>query len=426
LTTGAEAVSPRPPRRFGLGALALGPGLVYILSSVGPSDLVSGSIAGATYGYSLLWLLAAGMVARYVIVGATARYVMVSGESLIGGYGRISRWVVGLWFLVAVVKRHTSVLAKLLLLGAAAHLVLPLPTRHSAAIWGLSSWTLGFVLMFRGRYRLIEKLSKPLGVVMGSCLAATALFSRPDPVELVRGALTPVLPVAQGLYSPTLVLMAVLSAATASFGNLKYSANLHEKGWRDLSFLSIQRRELLVSMCGMFCMLASIQVAAAGALQPHGIQIGSVEDLIPIFGGIFGRGGRIILGVTLWCMVFSDYLGDGASYGVMFSDAYYRFVRKSPDASRQKAGEMPAYRWVVLFLFVSPLYALLTDWTPIGLVLVKSALNLAALPVVTLPVLRLTADRHIMGDHANGWFTNSVLVLTTISAFYFGYQVWLS
>ena len=383
---------------------------------------MSGSIAGATYGYSLLWLLVAGLVARFTILNATARYVMVTGESLIGGFGRISRWLVLLWFIVAVIKRHTSVLAKLLLLGAAAHLLLPLPTRHSAAIWGLSSWTVGFVLMFWGRYRLIETLSKPLALVMGSCLAVTALLSTPDPLELVKGALTPVLPVPQGPYSPAVVFMVVMSAAMASFGNLKYSANLHEKGWRDLSFLSIQRRELIVSMCGMFCILALIQIAAAGALKPRGIHVGAVEDLIPIFGDIFGYGGRIILGVTLWCMVFSNYLGDGAGHAVMFSDAYYRFIRKSPDASRQKAGEMPAYRWVLLFLFISPLYALSTDWTPIGLVLVKAALSVVAIPIVTLPVLRLTADRRIMGDYANGWFTNSVLALTTISAFYFGYQ----
>ena len=401
----------------------MGPGVVFILGAVGAQDFVTGSIAGATYGYSLLWLLLASLVARFVIVDATARYVVVTGESLMAGFGRISKWIVLLWFVVVVLTRHVSSLMKIVLLGAAGHLALPLPTTHSVAIWGLFSWVAGFALMCWGRYRLVEKLSKPLAVVMGSCLAAAAILSRPDSGDLVRGALTPVLPMEQGLYSPALVFMGVMSTA-GSFSNVRYPAYVHEKGWRNLSFLRRQRMDLLLSMCGMFCMLGMIQVAAAGALKPRGIEVGELEDLIPIFAAILGHGGHVILGVTLWSIVFSSYLGTGTGYGIMISDVYYRFVRRSAVIAEQNqaAGEMSAYRWVVLYVFVSPLYVFFTDWTPIGLVLFKAAASVVLLPIVTLAVLRLTADKKIMGAHANGWFTNVVLVLTTVAAVYLGYQ----
>jgi Mn2+/Fe2+ NRAMP family transporter len=411
--------------------LALGPGLVFVLDSLGPSDLVTGSIAGAKYGYSLIWLLVAALFARFVIVDATARYVMVTGESLLAGFGRISRWIALLWFGVTILMRHLAALTKIVLLGSAAHLVLPLPTRYSVAIWGLSSWTAAFALMYWGRYRLFEKLCKPFAVILGSCLVITAVLSRPDPADLVRGVLTPVLPMGQGLYSPALVVMAVMSASMASFGNLKYSAYVHEKGWRDLSFLPHQRRELLASMCGMFCMLAMIQIAAAGALKPRGIEVGRLEDLVPIFADALGYGGRTILGVTLWSIVFTSALGE-TGYGIMISDVYYRFVRPSPAAAQrnQAAGEMPAYRWMVLYVFLSPLYAVFTGWTPVGLVLVKAAANVSILPIAILAVLRLTADKKIMGTHTNGWFTNIVLGLTTLLALYLGYrgvvELWIS
>jgi len=259
---------------------------------------------------------------------------------------------------------------------------------------------------------------------MGSSLAAAAIMSRPDPGDLVRGALTPVLPPAQGLYSPVLVVMSVMSAAMASFGNLKYSAYVHEKGWRDLSFLSNQRRELMLSMCGMFCMLAMIQIAAAGALKPRGLQVEKLEDLIPIFTEVLGYGGRIILGVTLWSMAFASLVGTGTAYGIMVSDVYHRFVRRSTSTAEldRPAGEMPAFRWVVLYICLSPLYVFVTDWTPVGLVLFKAALGLVTLPVVILAVLRLTADKKIMGSNANGWFTNLALVVTTVAAVYLGFQ----
>jgi Mn2+/Fe2+ NRAMP family transporter len=397
--------------------------LVFVLDSVGPSDLVTGSIAGAKYGYSLLWLLVAALVARFMIVDATGRYVMVSGESLLAGFGRISRWIALLWFVVTVLTRHVAALTKIVILGSAAHFVLPLPTRYSIAIWGLSSWVAAFALIYWGRYRAFEKVSKPFAVVMGCCLIAAAILSRPDPAHLVKGALTPVLPMEQGLYSPALVVMAVMSATMGSFGNLKYSAYVHEKGWRNVSFRPKQRRDLLLSMCGMFCMLAMIQIAAAGALKPRGIEVGKLEDLIPIFADVLGYGGRTILGVTLWCIVFASTLGE-TGYGIMISDVYYRFIRRSAAVAErnQAAGEMPAYRWMVLYVFLSPLYGVFTGWTPIGLVLVKAAANVLLLPIVILAVLRLTADRKIMGAQANGWLTNIVLGLTTLVAVYLGCQ----
>ena len=39
-----------------------------------------------------------------------------------------------------------------------------------------------------------------------------------------------------------------------------------------------------------------------------------------------------------------------------------------------------------------------------------------------LLVLRLTADRKIMGAHANGWITNTVLGLIAASTLYLAFQ----
>ena len=391
---------------------------------MGPSDLVSGSVAGSTYGYGLLWLLAAALGARYLILDATARYVMVSGESLLGGFGRLHRWIPLVWGVAVLIKRHLSALVKLVLLGAASHLLLPLPTSHSEAIWGLSWWTLGFALMYWGRYRLVEQLSRPLAMTMGLCLGAAALMSGPDPVEMVRGVLTPAIPIEAGVYSPVVVLMTVMST-TASFSNLKYSAFIHEKGWKDPAFVSRQRRELLLSMAGMFCMFAMIHVAAAELLRPRGIQIEEIEDLIPIFSTVLGPAGRVVLAITLWSLAFSNYVASTTSYGIMISDVYYRFIRRDPQfaARNQAAGQQPAYRWLVLYVFLSPVYVyFFTDWTPVWLLLFQDAVSLLSLPLIITAVLWLTMDRKKMGALVNGWTTNAILIVTTCVALYLGFQ----
>jgi Mn2+/Fe2+ NRAMP family transporter len=167
-----------------------------------------------------------------------------------------------------------------------------------------------------------------------------------------------------------------------------------------------------------------VQIAAAGALKPRGIEVKTLDDLIPMLTSVIGPHAHAILGAALWSIAFSNFVGSSTAHGIMISDVYYRFIRRSTtDAGNDvRAGEMPAFRWVILYVALSPLYFFFTDWTPVGLVLFKSGLSLLVLPIITMAVLRLTADRKVMGIHTNGWFVNSVLVLTTIAALYLGYQ----
>ena len=398
---------------------------MFILEAVGPRDLISNSMAGATHGFSLLWPLLAVLIARFVFLDASARYVLVTGETFVAGCARIGKWALWLIFGVILVGRHFATLVRIVLLGTAAHALVPLPTPHSTAIWGFSSWVLGFVLMYWGRYRLVERFSKSLALLLGVSLGAAAILSKPDPGSLLKGLFTPVWPTEYGIYGPTLVVMAVIAAAVGSLSNLKYSAYVHEKGWRDLSFLRSQRVDLAVSVCSMLVMLAMIQVAAAGALHSRGIAVGNVEDLIPIFSQVLGGAGRIVLAVSLWAMVFTSYLGSGTGYGLMFAEIYHRHLRPTSAPGHEPgrgAAHLPAYRFLILYTFLSPLYSLFWDWSPIGLVLVQSASGVVTLPLAIFLVLRLTADKKIMGVHANGWITNIVLTLIVAGTLCLAYQ----
>jgi Mn2+/Fe2+ NRAMP family transporter len=164
----AEATVVVKESRAGLGRLrAIGPGLVMVLAGLGPRDIVSNSIAGSTAGYSLIWTLVLALVIRVIMHDASARYTLVKGESVLAGTGKLNRWAVFVWMGATVLRRHVGALVNITLLGTAANLVFPLPTRHSIAIWGLISWCSGFALLYWGRYRAIEKLSRPLTVAMG-------------------------------------------------------------------------------------------------------------------------------------------------------------------------------------------------------------------------------------------------------------------
>ena len=415
---------PNRAARFG-GALAFGPGLVYLVSSVGPTDLVANSAAGANFGYSLIWVSLISSISLFVVLEAMSRYVLVTGESLMAGYQRVGLWVVWMILGFIVLKRHMSNLVHILIMGVALNMIAPLGSPHSEQIWSALICTFGFGLIYWGRYPAVEKASKPLLFIMGSCLILAAVGSRPDVAAIVSGLIRPALPESDGFYSPVLVTMALIGAAVGSMTTLKYSAFMYEKGWRDTSFRRKQRLDLLFTALGSFTLAAIIQVAAAAVLHPRGLQVRNLDDLTPLFEFALGGWGRIALGLCLWTTVFSTYLGSNTGYALMATDIYRRVVK-----DREGEGsDDPLFRGFLVWFCLSPMYVLWTSWKPVPVVLVTGMMFLVLFPLLVLVLLKITNDRTLMGEHTNSWLTNLWLGLLALGILVATYQegasVWL-
>lgn len=419
-----EVIQATPSRGWQISQI--GPGLVFVLASVGPQDLVSNAVAGATYGYSMLWTVALVVLARYVFLDATARYVVVTGDTLMMGYARAGRWVVWVVFLSVFVKRHLSSLAHVLILGAAMDMLLPLPTAWGVSIWAGAFSLLGFALMYWGKYPLVEKISKPIVLLLGGSLVLAAVFSNPNWPAIGRGALVPTVPEGYSLYGFALVLMALMGAGAGSLANVKYAAFAHERGWRDISFLKQQRVDLICSGAGMYLMAVFIQIAAADTLRGAGGSLKEVRDLLPMLSNTLGNLGRIILGLGLWSKVFASYITANAGYGLVVSDIWYNVLGR-PKSAGLATGEgnfsdRPVYRWCVIWFCLSPMYVLFTDWKPLWLALMAAALQVVLLPLIIGVLMWMTNDRKRMGQYANGWLVNSVMILMIGAASYLTYE----
>lgn len=413
------------PKRLLAPALAIGPGLVYLVSSVGPTDLVSNSAAGANFGYSLIWVSLLSCISLFVVLEAMSRYVLVTGESLMAGYQRVGRWVVWMMLGFIVLKRHMSNLVHILVMGAALNMIAPIGSPRSEQIWSALICTFGFGLIYWGRYPAVEKASKPLLFIMGGSLILAAIGSRPDLAGIADGFLRPALPESDGFYSPVLVTMALIGASVGSTTTLKYTAFMYEKGWRDESFRRRQRLDLLFTAVGAFVLAALIQVAAAAVLRPRGLQVENLDDLAPLFEFTMGEWGRVALGLCLWATVFSTYLGSNTGYALMATDIYRRVVK----GRESKGSNDPLFRGFIVWFCISPMYVLWTSWKPVPVVLITGVVFLVLFPVLILVLLKLTNDRKLLGEHTNRWWTNlwlGVLALGIVAATYQeGASVWL-
>ena len=149
--------------------MSLGPGFVYSLTLMGAGDVVSNSAAGATFRYSLIWALGLTLIFRFVLTNTTAKYVLVTGESLLAGYRRLGNWVVWIILFATIVIRHFFNLYLIVMLGDSTNLLFPLPTEWSNEIWSFFFVLVGFAIMFWGGYPAVEAFSKVLEGDLHDC-----------------------------------------------------------------------------------------------------------------------------------------------------------------------------------------------------------------------------------------------------------------
>jgi len=66
----------------------LGPGLLLAATGIGVGDMVSSTIAGASYGLTLIWALVAGVIIKLAITEGGARWQLATGSTLVEGWRR--------------------------------------------------------------------------------------------------------------------------------------------------------------------------------------------------------------------------------------------------------------------------------------------------------------------------------------------------
>jgi Mn2+/Fe2+ NRAMP family transporter len=424
--SGAVPQRTDPPPRGGWWRhlAALGPGIVLLLSSIGPRDLITNSVAGANYGYRLLWIMALAGIARYLLLEASARYVIATGETLLSGFRRIGGPAAGWLILIAIfLKRHLSNLYHILLMGMAFSLLTGQPSSSLQTLTSVVSCALAFGLMYLGGYRGVERFSKFLALLLGGSLLTVAVASHPDWGAFAAGLFTPAIPEPEGGYGPMIVILMLLGGNLESVSNLKYSAFIFEKGWRDPSHLKRQRFDLATGLIGVFVMAVLIQVAAAAVLQPRGLQVKELEDLVAMFTEVIGPIGRVLLAVSVWVTVFTTYLGSNTGYSLLTADLIVPAPASREEGASQQFAQRRrrVFRYALLAYCLPPLYVFWTSWKPVALVVTSAALFATAVPLVVIFILILTNDRNRMGAYANSPLTNLLLLAIVVLT---GFSTW--
>ena len=168
----------------------VGPGLVVAATGVGAADLVATLVAGAKFGYTLLWVAVLGAVIKVVLVEGAGRFSLASGRTIFEGWRSIGRWTT--WYFAPYIVVWGLVYGATAMSSSALPVVAIFPDlslRWTAVAFGL----VGLAMVWFGSYATFERITVALVGVMFVTIVGAAAVTAPNLGEIVLG-LRPILP----------------------------------------------------------------------------------------------------------------------------------------------------------------------------------------------------------------------------------------
>ena len=219
-----------------------GPGVLVTAAFIGPGTVTTASIAGAQFGFALLWALAFSVLATIVLQEMAARLALVTRQGLSQALRSAyrDRWLgsASVILVIAAVGIGNAAYQTGNITGAA--LGLQSISGIDLGWWALLVGALAGVLLATGAYALIEKLLIALVLLMSLVFLLTLAMVRPSIGAMLDGLLLPTLPAGS-----LLTVMALIGTTVVPYNLFLHASAVQEKWPPALSKLTALRESRL-------------------------------------------------------------------------------------------------------------------------------------------------------------------------------------
>ncbi len=272
----------------------IGPGMLIAAAFIGPGTVTTCIRAGVDWKLGLLWALLLSIVATLVLQEMSGRLGLTTSKGIPGlirdsTHNTLLRYSLLGIILIAIVVGNAAYEAGNI---SGAVLGLQALTGGSGQHYGaLVSGALAFVLLWFGSSRVLEKIFTSLVLLMSLSFLLTAVLTKPDLLELVKGLFIPEL---KG--EELLTVVALIGTTVVPYNLFLYSSLVNEK-WKTIGSISLMRTDILLSVLVGGLVSMAIVITAAGS----GVE--SVQGVMELARGlepVYGRMARYGIGVGLF------------------------------------------------------------------------------------------------------------------------------
>ena len=286
--------------------IPFGPGALVAAAFIGPGTVTACTLAGANFGFALIWALVFATLATIILQDMSARLGVASGmglgEALVApGTPRLLKWLSVILVLAALALGNAAYEAGNLsggALGAGAAFGLT-DTTQRPIVWALAGLAATFLLL--GRYKVLERLLVGLVLMMSLAFAGSLLLVRPDFGAMI-GGLVPRLP-----EGSLLTAIALIGTTIVPYNLFLHAASVREKwpagGAEALRQASVGTR-VSIGFGGLISIL--ILATAAGSLFGVGADVRGAADMAASLEPAYGPAARLLVGVGLFAAGLSS------------------------------------------------------------------------------------------------------------------------
>jgi NRAMP (natural resistance-associated macrophage protein)-like metal ion transporter len=399
--------------RLALFMAVVGPGFITASVDNDAGGIATYSVAGAQFGYALLWVMIPATLALVVIQEMSSRMGAATGKGLSDLIREEFGFRVTFFLMLAlvvtnfgnIVAEFAGVASSLELFGVSKYIVVPLAALF---VWAL---------VVHGTYNTVEKifLSASLFYV---AYVISGVLARPDWKAAALSTVTRPDSIGFRNYGYLSLVIGLVGTTIAPWMQFYLQASIVEKGVTMRQYKA-SRLDVIVGCLFAAIVAWFIVVACAATLHSAGkfnIETGSdaAQALLPLAGKyaylLFAAG---LFNASLFA---ASILPISTSYAVCEGLGLESGLDKRFD-------EAPAFYWLYTALIVLGAGVLLVPGFPLFRVMVFSqVVNGVLLPFVLVFMLLLTNDRELMGEHVNSrwynvvsWFTVAAMIALSLA-----------
>lgn len=387
----------------------VGPGIITANVDNDAGGITTYSVAGAHYGYSLLWMMPLVALALIVIQEMSARLGVVTGKGLADLIRenmsvRVATIIFGILLianLANTISEFAGVAASMEIFDVSKYISVPLA---AMVVW---------LLIVKGNYKSVERVFLVASALYLAYVASGILAQPPWPMVL-QAARTPSFHFEAGY---VMIFVTVIGTTIAPWMQFYQQAAITDKGLKVTDY-AYERLDVIVGSLFAVFVAVFITIACAATLFANGVRIETAKDAALALRPLAGSHASTLfaLGLLNASLFSAAILPLSTAYVVCEAFGWESGVSHS-------LREAPVFFGIYTALIVLGAGIVLLPLRSLVQVMMASqTLNGVLLPLILVVMLRLVNDRRIMGKYVNGRFFNvlawvivgSLIVLTVI------------
>ena len=380
-----------------------GPGMLVAAAFIGPGTVTTASIAGANFGFVLMWALLLSIIVTFVLQEMSSRLGIVSGLGLSEALrSSINNHFLKAFLMIMIVSAlgiGNAAFEVGNITGAAIGLgqIGNLSISSSVLIVGI----LVFILLGTRIFKMLEQILTVLVVVMSLLFLLTMITIEIDYSNLLRGFFIPTVTA-----SSLLTIMALIGTTVVPY-NLFLHADASKRKWKDQEVnqaLNNSRVDTAISIGLGGLITLAIMSASAVAFFGNTMEI-SPENLGRQLEPILGSYSSYIFNFGLFVAGITSAVTAPLAASIAVTEALG--WKNDPSSFRFKLV------WIITLL-TGVLFAYFGT-KPLQAILFAQATNALLLPFLALFLFYVVNNSRLMGSHKNT-FTINMIALIIIMA----------